>query len=93
MLCYTQNNVASELITNKMINGICYNIWTNLTSESDYAYVTSPQNGDYTGEITIPDYIYYGGKKYPVTKIGYLAFCYDKVTKVSHPYKIGLLQI
>lgn len=43
MLCYTQNNVASELITNKMINGICYNIWTNLTSESDYAYVTSPQ--------------------------------------------------
>lgn len=88
MLCYTQNNVASELITNKMINGICYNIWTNLTSESDYAYVTCPQNGDYTGEITIPDYIYYGGKKYPVTKIGYLAFCYDKVTKVTIPNSI-----
>lgn len=86
LLCYAQTNTASELLTKKTVDGICYNIWTGSTD--DYAYVTSPESGRYTGEITIPSYISYEGKKYSVREIGYLAFYMATVTKITLPNSI-----
>ena len=85
---YTQNCMASEIIK-KTIDGISYGIWQGLSTEEDYAYVTSPEKGSsYSGEITIPEFIYYKGKKYTVKEIGYLSFYYARVSKLTLPNTI-----
>lgn len=84
---YTQNCMASEIIK-KTIDGIRYGIWQGLSTEKDYAYVTSPESGRYTGEINIPSFIYYEGKEYCVKEIGYLSFYFSTVSKVTIPNSI-----
>ena len=84
---YTQNCMASEIIK-KTIDGIRYGIWQGLSTEKDYAYVTSPESGHYTGEINIPSFIYYEGKEYCVKEIGYHSFYFSSVSKVTLPNSI-----
>ena len=49
-------------------NGIYYNI------EGDHVSVTYSGNGVYTGSVSIPSQVTYGGVTYPVTAIGEWAF-------------------
>lgn len=56
--------------------------------------VTSPEEGHYSGEITIPEEITYKNKVYPVTTIGAYAFCNDaNVTEVIIPNSVTKIRI
>ena len=68
------------------INGIYY----NLSSSSPYkAEVTSNTSDMYTGDITIPSTVNYGGKTYDVTSIGESAFWYcESLTSIDIPNSV-----
>lgn len=67
------------------INGIYY----NLDDNAKVAEVTSHLNHKYSGEISIPAQVSYGGYSYSVTSIGYPAFfsCSD-LTSVTIPNSV-----
>lgn len=69
------------------INGIYY----NLNSTDKVAEVISVPNGisyEYTGIITIPETVTYGGVKYSVTTIGHGAFFVCGITSVTIPSSV-----
>ncbi len=74
------------------INGLYYYLFDpeNYSyATSNYAYLTSPETGDYSGKIVIPPSVEYGGKTYEVTAIRSYAFCYERdVTSISIPNTI-----
>ena len=50
-------------------------IWYNLEPKTKQAEVTSmPNNGKYSGTVSIPSAVLYNGVTYNVTSIGYMAF-------------------
>ena len=67
------------------INGIYY----NLSSSWPYkAEVTRNTSDLYTGDITIPSTVNYGGKTYDVTSIGYFGMSCPGLTSVTIPNSI-----
>ena len=82
LLCLFGQGVAKTLI-----DGIYYNLDAdNLTAE-----VTSTPSGvaNYSGSITIPESVTYGGKEYSVTSIGRYAFsgC-NELTSITIPNSV-----
>ncbi len=57
-------------------------------STPKYAEVEAPESGSYSGEISIPSSVRYGGEDYPVTYIGGNAFKESAVTKVTIPSSV-----
>ena len=54
-----------------------YYVWTNNYTELAVSYRGSKYGSyinEYTGKVVIPESVYYNGKTYPVTSIGYDAF-------------------
>ena len=68
------------------INGIYY----ELDSSNQTAEVTTPYNGYYSGDISIPSSVSYNGDYYNVTSIG-RAFSGSSVTSVSIPNSVTLI--
>lgn len=67
------------------IDGLYYRI----SSYTNTASITSPDEGDYSGDIVIPEEITYNGSTYPVTSIFGYAFCYAReLTSVSIPQTV-----
>ena len=64
-------------------------IWYNLNAEAKTAEVTWPDGTEYSGDVTIPSIITYGGVEYRVTEIGYSAFflC-TSLTSVTLPESV-----
>ena len=62
------------------IDGICY----NLIPKGKVAEVTKKSSGQYTGDIVIPESVFYENNEYSVTKINAAAFynCFDLTTVV-----------
>lgn len=64
-------------------------LWFSLhDTNPKYAQVEEPESGSYSGEITIPSVVSYGGEDYPVTCIGWSAFKESAVTKVTIPSSV-----
>ena len=56
-----------------------YYVWTNNKTELEVSYQgsgCSAYENEYSGSVTIPESVMYGGKNYPVTSIGSDAFTY-----------------
>ena len=82
--------LAGQGMAQTRINGIYY----NLDSGSGTAEVTSVPNGasDYSGSISIPENITYGGATYSVTSIGDKAFFYcTSLTSITIPNSVTSL--
>ena len=60
-------------------------------STPKYAEVEAPESGSYSGEISIPSSVSYGGEDYPVTHIGGNAFKESAVTKVTIPSSVRFI--
>ena len=61
---------VSAFAEEALIDGIKY----DLSSETLNAEVIRNSDNPYSGDITIPEAVYYNGKTYGVTSIGVLAF-------------------
>ena len=81
LLCLAGLGMAQTLI-----NGIYY----NLDSGSGTAEVTSVPSGvsNYSGSISIPENVIYGGKTYTVTSIGEYAFCNSGLRSITIPNSV-----
>lgn len=67
-----------------VIDGLSFHIYS-----FGEAQISSPDEGNYSGDIVIPEKITYNGTIYPVTRIGGYAFCYARdVTSVSIPQTV-----
>lgn len=67
-----------------VIDGLSFHIYSN-----GEAQISSPDEGNYSGDIVIPEKITYNGITYPVTRIGGYAFCYDyNITSVNIPQTV-----
>lgn len=62
-------------------------------SWGSYAEVTSPEEGNYSGTVTIPEEVTYEGVTYPVTSISGYAFCYDPITSITIPNSVKEIRI
>ena len=60
-------------------------------SNPKYAQVEAPESGSYSGEITIPSVVSYGGEDYTVKYIGGDAFKESAVTKVTVPSSVTFI--
>jgi hypothetical protein len=59
-------------------------LWYTLDANNSTATVVANPTGDgYSGEITIPDAVEYGGKSYDVTRVGDEAFCGTNILSVT----------
>jgi hypothetical protein len=79
--------------TKENIDGIFYRLFSpkvaNYYKEYE-AYVTTPEEGNYSGDIMIPSTVTFDGDTYTVTKIGSYAFCYDsEVTSITIPHTVN----
>lgn len=81
-------NAAPEKVK---IGGITYYICDY--SWGSYAEVCSPEEGDYSGDVTIPENVTYEGVTYPVTSISGYAFCYAPITSIALPNSIKEIRI
>jgi hypothetical protein len=64
-------------------------IYYNLNKETKQAEVARGPGGHYSGSITIPSSVTYGGIQYKVTRIGDVAFVYcTELTSVVIPYGV-----
>lgn len=80
----------NELPFDICMNGIYYNITGSNTVEVTYR---DEGLNSYSGDVTVPSTISYGGKTYNVTGVGYAAFgvC-DKLTSVTLPNTITYIE-
>ena len=76
--------MAGQAMAQTRINGIYY----NLDSGSGTAEVTSGSS-EYSGSISIPEHVTYGGATYSVTSIGEKAFFYcSDLTSITIPNSV-----
>ena len=75
-----------------LVDGICYKV---VSEEEKTAEVTQlPDNGQYSGDVTIPEQVSYEGVTYRVVAVGDVAFYYcTEVTSVSLPKSITSIGI
>lgn len=84
ILCRTAN--ASLTIEKIVIDGLTYNYYNYGDASKDYFSLSSPEEGNYSGDIVIPSNVKYKGKTYEVRAISAYCFCYDReVTSVTIP--------
>lgn len=57
------------------------------------ADVASPEEGEYSGDIIIPESVTYKSKTYPVTGIFAYAFCFDPITSITIPNSVTEINI
>lgn len=73
-----------------------YYKWKNSKKELSVSYrgdYTNTYSNEYLGEVVIPAYVFYGGKKYPVTSIGRMAFEFCKtLTSVIIPNSVTSIE-
>ncbi len=91
MLLLVTLNLNASSSEDVQIDGLTYTIWH--FSSGEYAQISAPENGDYSGDIIIPEEINHNGITYPVKSIGGYAFCYDPVTSVTIPNSITEIRI
>ena len=78
LLCFVALTVCAQ-------DPVEYNgLWYTLDANNSTATVVANPTGDgYSGEITIPDAVEYGGKSYDVTRVGDEAFCGTNILSVT----------
>ena len=67
-----------------IVDGICY----NQIPQTEEVEVTRHEYLEYSGDVTIPEKITYGGKEYKVTSIGEDAFFNCRITSVTIPNSV-----
>lgn len=82
-----QGYAADKVKIGNITYYICNYSWGN------YAEVCSPEEGDYSGAVNIPEEVIYEGVTYPVTSISGYAFCYDPITSITIPNTIKEIRI
>ncbi len=77
------------------VDGLYYNITgnkANPTCEVTKNIIPNSNYSDYTGSITIPEFVTYQGMTFNVTSIGEMAFYYSKITDISIPKSITKIE-
>lgn len=77
---------ALTIETDILIDGLTYRFFNYGDPAKDYFVISSPKEGNYSGDIVIPSTVQYNGKTYEVRGIAAYCFCYDRqVTSVTIP--------
>ena len=82
LLCSSTLGFATDV----EIDGITY--YLNNYNGKLTADVISPEEGEYSGDIVIPESVTYKSKTYPVTGIFDYAFCFDPITSITIPNSV-----
>ena len=77
---------ALTIETDIVIDGLTYHFFNYGDPAKDYFSISSPKEGNYSGDIVIPSTVKYKGNTYEVRGIAAYCFCYDRqVTSVTIP--------